>query len=51
MDLGGTVAGEHGVDLIKRDSMIRELGPDVCAVQHAVKDTLDPLHLFNPGRT
>lgn len=35
---------------IKRDGMIRELGPDVCAVQQAVKNTLDPLNLFNPGK-
>ncbi|MEU7480798.1 FAD-linked oxidase C-terminal domain-containing protein [Lentzea sp. NPDC042327] len=48
--LGGTVTGEHGVGLLKRDGMIRELGPDVCAVQDAVKHTLDPLHIFNPGK-
>jgi glycolate oxidase len=50
LELGGTVTGEHGVGLLKRDGMIRELGPDVCAVQQAVKHTLDPLHLFNPGK-
>ncbi len=50
LDLGGTVTGEHGVGLLKRDGMIRELGPDVCAVQQAIKRTLDPLHLFNPGK-
>ncbi|MGW4213003.1 FAD-binding oxidoreductase [Lentzea sp. NPDC004789] len=50
LDLGGTVTGEHGVGLLKRDGMIRELGPDVCAVQQAVKHALDPLHLFNPGK-
>jgi glycolate oxidase len=50
LDLGGTVTGEHGVGLLKRDGMIRELGPDVCAVQQAVKHTLDPLNLFNPGK-
>ncbi|UNS95509.1 FAD-binding protein [Streptomyces tubbatahanensis] len=48
--LGGTVTGEHGVGLLKRDGMTRELGPQVCAVQHAVKDALDPLNLFNPGK-
>ncbi|MEU5832830.1 FAD-linked oxidase C-terminal domain-containing protein [Streptomyces diacarni] len=48
--LGGTVTGEHGVGLLKRDGMTRELGPEVCAVQHAVKDALDPLGLFNPGK-
>ncbi|WP_328535525.1 FAD-binding oxidoreductase [Streptomyces sp. NBC_00344] len=47
---GGTVTGEHGVGLLKRGGMERELGPEVCAIQRAVKDTLDPLHLFNPGK-
>ncbi|WP_112265433.1 FAD-binding oxidoreductase [Lentzea terrae] len=48
--LGGTVTGEHGVGLLKRDGMVRELGPEVCAVQQAVKHALDPLNLFNPGK-
>jgi glycolate oxidase len=47
---GGTVTGEHGVGLLKRGGMRQELGPEVCAVQRAVKDTLDPLDLFNPGK-
>ncbi|KOV82256.1 FAD-binding oxidoreductase [Nocardia sp. NRRL S-836] len=50
LTLGGTVTGEHGVGLLKRDGMIRELGPDAHAVQNALKATLDPLHLFNPGK-
>ncbi|WP_326691589.1 FAD-binding protein [Streptomyces sp. NBC_01795] len=48
--LGGTVTGEHGVGLLKRGGMRSELGPEVCAVQQALKDTLDPLGLFNPGK-
>ncbi|MEU6659009.1 FAD-linked oxidase C-terminal domain-containing protein [Streptomyces sp. NPDC046821] len=47
---GGTVTGEHGVGLLKRGGMRHELGPEVCAVQRAVKSTLDPLDLFNPGK-
>ncbi|MFD4674519.1 FAD-binding oxidoreductase [Lentzea sp. NPDC058450] len=50
LELGGTVTGEHGVGLLKRDGMIRELGPDAHAVHRAVKQTLDPLNLFNPGK-
>lgn len=48
--LGGTVTGEHGVGLLKREGMARELGAEVCAVQEAVKGALDPLGLFNPGK-
>jgi glycolate oxidase len=48
--LGGTVTGEHGVGLIKRGGMRQELSPEVLAMQQAVKRTLDPLDLFNPGK-
>jgi glycolate oxidase len=47
---GGTVTGEHGVGLLKRGGMRRELSPEVLAMQAAVKHTLDPLNLFNPGK-
>lgn len=48
--LGGTVTGEHGVGLLKRHGMQRELPLGVRAMQKAVKDALDPLGLFNPGK-
>ncbi|HEU4347373.1 MAG TPA: FAD-linked oxidase C-terminal domain-containing protein [Actinoplanes sp.] len=48
--MGGTVTGEHGVGLLKRAGMRLELGPGVLAMQEAVKHTLDPLNLFNPGK-
>jgi glycolate oxidase len=48
--LGGTVTGEHGVGLLKRRGMQLELQPEVLAMQLAVKQTLDPLNLFNPGK-
>jgi glycolate oxidase len=47
---GGTVTGEHGVGLLKRGGMNRELSPSVLAMQHAVKESLDPLNIFNPGK-
>jgi glycolate oxidase len=48
--LGGTVTGEHGVGLLKRGGMLRELDPGSVAMQRAVKQTLDPLNIFNPGK-
>lgn len=47
---GGTVTGEHGVGLLKRGGMRRELSPSVLAMQRAVKETLDPMNIFNPGK-
>jgi glycolate oxidase len=48
--LGGTVTGEHGVGILKRDGMRRELDPGGLALLDAVRSTLDPLHIFNPGK-
>jgi glycolate oxidase len=48
--LGGTVSGEHGIGILKRDGMRRELDPAALAMQDAVRRTLDPLGLFNPGK-
>ncbi|WP_329070417.1 FAD-binding oxidoreductase [Streptomyces sp. NBC_01429] len=48
--LGGTVTGEHGVGLLKRDGLRDELGPAVLALNRAVKDALDPRHILNPGK-
>ncbi|MEP7090782.1 MAG: FAD-linked oxidase C-terminal domain-containing protein [Nocardioidaceae bacterium] len=48
--LGGTVTGEHGVGLLKRDGMRRELDPLSVELQRAIKSTLDPLGVFNPGK-
>ncbi|MBC3190680.1 FAD-binding protein [Pseudonocardia sp. C8] len=50
VELGGTVTGEHGVGLLKRDGMERELGPQVLALQRAVKSALDPDGILNPGK-
>lgn len=48
--LGGTVTGEHGVGLLKREGLTAELSAEVVAMHRAVKAALDPSHLFNPGK-
>ena len=48
--LGGTVTGEHGVGILKRDGMRRELDPGSLALQSAIRGALDPQGLFNPGK-
>jgi glycolate oxidase len=50
IELGGTVSGEHGIGLLKRDGMCRELDPGALAMQEAVRRALDPLGIFNPGK-
>jgi glycolate oxidase len=50
IDLGGTVTGEHGVGLLKRRGMRRELGPVALRLQRAIKAAWDPDDLLNPGK-
>ncbi|WP_020104753.1 FAD-binding oxidoreductase [Nocardia sp. 348MFTsu5.1] len=51
LELGGTITGEHGVGVLKRSWLERELGPDAGDVQRTVRRALDPSGLFNPGKT
>jgi glycolate oxidase len=48
--LGGTVTGEHGVGLLKRDWLAAELGPVGLRVHRAIKHALDPANILNPGK-
>jgi glycolate oxidase len=48
--LGGTITGEHGVGLLKKDWLARELGPTGVEMQRGVKAVFDPLGLLNPGK-
>ncbi|HEX7743651.1 MAG TPA: FAD-linked oxidase C-terminal domain-containing protein [Micromonosporaceae bacterium] len=50
LSLGGTCTGEHGVGLLKRDWLAREIGPVGMRVHQAIKDALDPTGLLNPGK-
>jgi glycolate oxidase len=50
VDLGGTITGEHGVGLAKRDFLEYEQGRDVVAVQRRLKALFDPLGILNPGK-
>jgi glycolate oxidase len=47
--LGGTITGEHGVGRAKKDALPSQLGPDVMALSHRIKDALDPDGILNPG--
>jgi D-lactate dehydrogenase (cytochrome) len=47
--LGGTVSGEHGIGIGKRDLMHAEHGAAV-DVMRAIKIALDPQDILNPGK-
>lgn len=49
LELGGTITGEHGVGLLKRDHLDRELG-DARELGRAIKRAWDPAGTMNPGK-
>lgn len=50
LELGGTITGEHGVGVLKKEWLAREIGPVGMEMQRAVKQVFDPLNLLNPGK-
>ena len=50
IEFGGTVSGEHGIGLLKRGGMRRELDPGAITMQESVRRALDPRGIFNPGK-
>lgn len=50
IDMGGTCTGEHGIGLGKRMLLEHELGRPAVEVMRAIKRSLDPRGLMNPGK-
>jgi glycolate oxidase len=50
VDLQGTITGEHGVGLAKRDFLEYEQGKELVAFQRRLKGLFDPLDILNPGK-
>jgi glycolate oxidase len=50
VDLGGTVSGEHGIGLEKRDAMSYVFGARDLAAMARLRMAFDPRELFNPDK-
>jgi len=48
--LGGTLSGEHGIGLAKREFLSRALDPNALALMRAIKAQFDPDGILNPGK-
>jgi glycolate oxidase len=48
--LGGTLTGEHGVGVLKRDWLVPELGEESLRLQREIKRVFDPQGILNPGK-
>lgn len=50
LELGGTITGEHGVGVLKKEWLAREIGPVGLELQRQIKQVFDPLGILNPGK-
>lgn len=50
VELGGSLSGEHGIGLDKRDAMAWLFSEETLRLFHRVKDAVDPAHLANPDK-
>ncbi len=50
LQLGGTLSGEHGTGLEKRDYVDREIEPVTLALMRRIKQQFDPHNILNPGK-
>lgn len=48
--LGGSITGEHGVGLAKKDFVEAQLGKSVLNLQKQIKAIFDPDTILNPGK-
>ncbi len=51
LGLGGTLSGEHGIGLVKRDAVGLELSPVALELMHGIKRSFDPHGILNPDKT
>lgn len=51
LKLGGTISGEHGVGLEKRDYVAREIDPVTLRLMHDIRKQFDPNGILNPGKS
>jgi len=51
LNLGGTLSGEHGVGIAKRDYVSQEIDAKTLSLMQKIKQQFDPNNILNPGKT
>ncbi len=50
LKLGGTLSGEHGIGIAKSGFMVKEVGQSSIDFSRAMKQSIDPKCILNPGK-
>ncbi len=50
IDLGGTITGEHGIGLAKKDFLRKSMPSAKMELLHKIKKSFDPNNILNPGK-
>lgn len=50
LSMGGTISGEHGIGIAKKQYLPLELSPESMRLQKEIKRIFDPHHILNPGK-
>ncbi len=50
LQLGGTLSGEHGIGLVKKSFVGREIDPITLNLMRSIKRQFDPRQILNPGK-
>lgn len=50
LELNGTLSGEHGIGLVKKPYITRELDASCLQLMRQIKQQFDPLNILNPGK-
>jgi D-lactate dehydrogenase (quinone) len=50
IELDGTLSGEHGIGIDKRDFLPRAIPAETLKLMRAIKSQFDPLGILNPGK-
>ena len=49
LELDGTITGEHGIGIQKKPYLVKQ-HPDTVPLMKAIKKTIDPNNIMNPGK-
>ncbi|HUR56428.1 MAG TPA: FAD-linked oxidase C-terminal domain-containing protein, partial [Opitutaceae bacterium] len=50
IEMGGSITGEHGVGMEKREYLPEMFSPDAIDCMHRLRAAFDPLGIANPGK-